>query len=129
LDEIGARELPRLIVLNKIDRAGLEPGIERGSDGQPRRVRVSAVTGDGLELLLDAIEERLGEGRIRARVRLPARLQKLRSQFYRLGAIVSEEVDQDGCSHLELELSRRDARELERQGGASGTWIHQHLLN
>jgi GTP-binding protein HflX len=129
LDEIGARELPRLVVLNKIDRADLEPGIERGADGLPKRVRVSAVTGEGLELLLEAVEERLGGGCIRTRVRLPARLQKLRSQFYRLGAIVSEQVDQDGASHLELELSRRDARELERQGGASGTWIHQHLLN
>ncbi|MGK7294428.1 MAG: ribosome rescue GTPase HflX [Candidatus Wenzhouxiangella sp. M2_3B_020] len=129
LDEIGAAELPRLTVFNKIDLAELQPGVERDGDGHVRRVWVSARTGAGIDELLAAISERVGDGRIRMRVRLPARLQKLRSRLYALGAIESERVGQDGSSRLELDLSRRDARELGRLGGPDGTWVHQHLLN
>jgi GTP-binding protein HflX len=128
LDDIGASELPRLVVYNKIDLVDGKPGIERDAAGQIRCVRVSATTGAGIEALLEAVGELVGEGRIHARVQLPARLQKLRSHLYALGAIESESVDPDGTSRLELDMSRRDARELGRMGGAGGTWVHQHLL-
>jgi GTPase len=57
LAEIPAGEAPRLLVWNKIDAAGLEPGIERDQYGRISRVFVSARTGAGLELLRDAIAE------------------------------------------------------------------------
>ncbi len=128
LGDIGAAELPRLVVYNKIDRVDGKPGIERDAAGRIRCVRVSATTGAGIEALLEAVGELVGEGRIHARVQLPARLQKLRSYLYALGAIESESVDPDGTSRLELDMSLRDARELGRMGGAGGTWVHQHLL-
>jgi GTPase len=57
LAEIPAGEAPRLLVWNKIDAAGLEPGIERDQYGRICRVFVSARTGAGLELLRGAIAE------------------------------------------------------------------------
>jgi GTPase len=57
LAEIPAGEAPRLLVWNKIDAAGLEPGIERDQYGRISRVFVSARTGAGLELLRQAIAE------------------------------------------------------------------------
>jgi GTP-binding protein HflX len=57
LAEIPAGEAPRLAVWNKIDAAGLEPGVERDQYGRISRVLVSARTGTGLELLRDAIAE------------------------------------------------------------------------
>jgi GTP-binding protein HflX len=129
LDEIGARDLPRLTVYNKIDQVGDEPRLERDEAGLPQRVWVSASTGAGLALLLEAIGERIGDGRIRTEARLPARLQKLRSRLYALGAVASERFGEDGSSRVELDLSRRDARELARLEGPDGTWVHQHLLN
>lgn len=57
LQEIDAQDVPQLLVLNKIDLAGLEPGIDRNEDGTIRRVSVSAVTGEGLDLLRQAIVE------------------------------------------------------------------------
>jgi len=128
LGDIGAAELPRLRVYNKIDLVDGRAGLERDPSGRIRCVRVSATTGAGIDVLLRAIEELIGEGRIHTRVDLPARLQKLRSHLYALGAIESESVEADGSSRLELDLSRRDARELGRMGGAGGTWVHQHLL-
>ncbi|KXS47623.1 MAG: GTP-binding protein hflX, partial [Marinobacter sp. T13-3] len=62
LAEIGADEIPVLQVFNKIDLLDdFEPRIDRNEDGVPVRVWVSAVSGQGLELLFDAIVERLAE--------------------------------------------------------------------
>ena len=57
LAEIGADAVPQLLVWNKIDLAGLEPGVDRDEYGKIRRVRVSARTGDGLGDLRAAIAE------------------------------------------------------------------------
>lgn len=59
LAEIGASGTPQLLVWNKTDLRGLPPQIERGEHGEPVAVRVSALTGEGLELLRQAIAERL----------------------------------------------------------------------
>jgi GTPase len=57
LAEIPAGDAPRLLVWNKIDCAGLEPGVERDQYGRICRVFVSARTGAGLEGLRAAIAE------------------------------------------------------------------------
>ncbi len=57
LEEIGAERVPQLLVWNKIDEAGLKPGIERDEYGRIHRVFVSAKTGEGLDLLREAIAE------------------------------------------------------------------------
>lgn len=57
LEEIGADRIPQLLVWNKIDAAGLKPGIERDEYGKIRRVFASARTGEGLDLLREAIAE------------------------------------------------------------------------
>jgi GTP-binding protein HflX len=57
LAEIPAGEAPRLLVWNKIDAAGLAPGVERDQYGRICRVFVSARTGAGLPELRAAIAE------------------------------------------------------------------------
>ncbi len=57
LAEIGAIEVPQLLVLNKIDRPGIEPGLERDEYGKIRKVWVSAHSGAGMELLRQALAE------------------------------------------------------------------------
>ncbi len=57
LDEIGAAEVPQIIVWNKIDLTGVAPGIERDDCGNIARVRVSARSGAGLDLLREALAE------------------------------------------------------------------------
>ena len=58
LAEIGAAELPRILVLNKCDAAGLAPGVERDEYGKIRTVRMSALTGAGVPELHAALAER-----------------------------------------------------------------------
>ena len=57
LNEIGAAKVPQLLVLNQIDRLGLTPGIERDEYGKIIKVRVSAITGAGLDLIKQAMLE------------------------------------------------------------------------
>jgi GTP-binding protein HflX len=57
LREIGADHIPQILVWNKIDAAGLEPGVERDEYDKISRVFVSAQSGAGLDLLRDAIVE------------------------------------------------------------------------
>jgi GTP-binding protein HflX len=49
--------VPRLVVFNKIDASRREPAVERDPCGSIAAVSVSAKTGEGLELLRDAILE------------------------------------------------------------------------
>lgn len=57
LREIGADHVPQILVWNKIDAAGLEPGIERDEYDKISRVFISAHSGAGLDLLREAIVE------------------------------------------------------------------------
>ncbi|MEQ4618596.1 MAG: GTPase HflX [Corticimicrobacter sp.] len=57
LEEIGAADTPRILVYNKIDRAGISPRIERHEHGTIARVFVSAAERSGLDLLRSAIAE------------------------------------------------------------------------
>jgi GTP-binding protein HflX len=58
LQEIGAAEVPRCVVFNKIDLPGRGAGVERSACGSIDTVWLSARSGDGLELLRDAIAQR-----------------------------------------------------------------------
>jgi GTP-binding protein HflX len=57
LNEIGAGLVPQVVVLNKTDLTGLPPAIERDERGRIVRLRVSATTGAGLDLVRLAIDE------------------------------------------------------------------------
>ncbi len=58
LQQIEADEVPQLIVYNKIDKLdGMKPRIERNADGDIERIWLSARTGEGLELLRQALQE------------------------------------------------------------------------
>ncbi|HWU82358.1 MAG TPA: GTPase HflX [Methylophilaceae bacterium] len=57
LDEIGASRVPQVLVLNQIDRVGMEPGLERDEYGRICKVRVSAKTGEGMHLLRQVMAE------------------------------------------------------------------------
>jgi GTP-binding protein HflX len=58
LEQIGADEVPQLTVYNKIDRIdGVDPRLERDVDGNITRIWLSAQTGEGLDLLRQALKE------------------------------------------------------------------------
>jgi GTPase len=106
LEEIGAGDVPQLSVMNKIDLIeGTEPRIERGDDGKPRQVWLSAHSGQGLDGLREALGELLGGDRIRAGLDLPLAAGRLHARLKAAGAIAEEAVDADGW-HLTIDAPR-----------------------
>jgi GTPase len=57
LTEIGADKVPQIMVYNKIDRSGLAPRVERNECVRISRLWSSALTGEGMDLLRNAIGE------------------------------------------------------------------------
>lgn len=57
LAEIGAAEVAQILVWNKIDLTRAVAAVERGDCGTIRRIFLSARTGEGLDLLRDALAE------------------------------------------------------------------------
>ncbi len=66
LAEIGADRVPQLLVWNKADAAGADPGVERDEYGKIRAVRLSALTGAGVPELRTALAERFPGAEARA---------------------------------------------------------------
>jgi GTP-binding protein HflX len=119
LTEIDALELPTITVFNKIDAIAGNPQLADAAGHRPafgnadKTVDVSALTGVGLEQLIAAIGRRLGVQAQPAQVLLPAEDGKTRAWLYRLGAVVHEELRDDGRVALHV---RGDAKLLERLG-------------
>jgi GTP-binding protein HflX len=116
LEEIGAGDVPRLLVYNKLDLMDEETArLEYGEDGQPSRVWLSARTGEGLDLLLEAIGRLLHKELVRRHVRLQPADGRLRALLYQAGGIVSEQGLEDGGWDVDLALPKADFERLLRR--------------
>ncbi|MDN6113918.1 MAG: GTPase HflX [Enterobacterales bacterium] len=105
LAEIEADEIPVLLVMNKIDMLDeFEPRIDRNDENLPIRVWVSAQTGVGIDLLFQALTERLSGEIASYELRLPPEAGRLRSRFYQLQAIEKEWIEEDGSIGLHIRL-------------------------
>lgn len=116
LVEIGAEKIPQLQVYNKLDLLEQSPRIDRNADGLPERVWVSAVTGAGIDLLLQAISELVGRDMVSETLDISPTDGGLRAALYRLGAVESEDFGEDGVAHLSVRLPRADWDRLMKKG-------------
>ncbi|MBS0212607.1 MAG: GTPase HflX [Proteobacteria bacterium] len=125
LREIGAGEIPQLLVFNKIDLLddAVGPRRERPADGSGK-VWASARTGAGLDLLREAMGERFAAQRMRGELRLQPTQARLRARLHALGAIASEVADERGW-RIRIDLPRAQAEELSR--GQDGTALEALL--
>jgi GTP-binding protein HflX len=117
LESIEAHELPQIEVYNKIDRSGDEPRVERGPDGRPVRVWVSAHTGAGVDLLHEALHESLGADLRRCLLRLPPSKGRARARFYAAGAVLGQRQLDAGWLELEVNLRRHELERICREEG------------
>ena len=117
LKEIGANELPQIIVYNKIDRLEVPPRLDRDEDGRPVAVWISAQQRGGLELLAGAIAERIARFARLARLRVPAAAGALRSRLYAAKAVREERSADDGSIEILVELPDVELLALARTPG------------
>lgn len=113
LKEIGADSLPRLTIMNKIDQLdGRTPEISRNEAGEIDRVWAAAQTGAGMDVVQQALVERLRPRRIRIDLFLPARLAGVHARLLNEGAIIAECWQEDENQQLgwRLTLTFTEAR-------------------
>ena len=113
LSEIGAGELPVLLVYNKVDLLEQAPRIIRNNEGTPIAVYLSAQNGYGLSLLEDALRERLQEDMFEASVEITPQQGKLRAALFDLGAVLEESFTPAGNSVLSVRLPKKQWQRLQ----------------
>ncbi|MDA8865901.1 GTPase HflX [Porticoccaceae bacterium] len=118
LKEIGAHELPTLLVYNKIDLMD-EPlaKIERDQDGKPVAVWLSALTGEGTELLLEAVAEYLPRKMIHTKLQLKPEQGAFRAALYNYKAVLNETYNEHGDVNLEVQLPESEFLRIVKQSG------------
>ena len=112
LAEIQADGLPQLVVFNKLDLLEQPARILRNESGAPTAVYLSAVNGEGVDLLFDAIRERLSVTLFDEEITLDPHRARLRAALYEMGAVCTEEWQPDGSSRLHVRLPLSDWRRL-----------------
>ncbi len=105
LEEIGAGDKPVVLALNKVD--GLRktlPADEAAAiesewrEDYPEAVFISALKGEGLDLLLERVEQVLGSGLTELRVRIPYSANDLVALFHRKGIVEQERYGKTGTT-------------------------------
>ncbi|HQZ31894.1 MAG TPA: GTPase HflX [Arenimonas sp.] len=125
LEEIGAGDIPQVLVFNKIDRIeGALPRHDPEIDGR-ERVWLSARDGQGVDLLRTLLARRFVDRRLQAELRLAPDQGRLRARLHALGAITSEQSDEQGW-RLQLDLPLAAAERLADEPG--GHLLHALLL-
>jgi GTP-binding protein HflX len=115
LKEIGADQVPQIEVFNKVDLLEEHsPRLDYAEDGQVRRAWCSAQSGEGLDLLLSALDQRFSADQTHEWVRVPAANGRLRARLFDLGKVLAERVEENGDLLLEVELARRDLEQLQK---------------
>jgi len=108
LKQLDADRVPQIRVYNKIDKLDRKPKVANNRDGEGRAVWLSAVTGEGIPMLLDAIGRRLRRETLHGRVYLEPTQGRQRAKLFEMGAVLKEEACEDGGWMLELEMAERD---------------------
>ena len=118
LKEIGAHELPTLLVYNKIDLMDEPvPRIDRDQDGKPVAVWLSALTGEGTELLLEAVAEYLPRKMIHTKLQLKPEQGAFRAALYNYKAVLNETYNEHGDVNLEIQLPESEFLRIVKQSG------------
>jgi GTPase len=126
LEEIGAAEVPTLRVYNKVDRA--PPDFVRDFDGaQITKHCVSAVTGEGLAALKDAVRSRVAGVRVTGELRLRPDQSRLRARLFDWHAVRGETVEEDGGYTLAVDLPAQRWQQLRNEEGLSADSIRQKV--
>ncbi len=112
LEEIGASAIPRLLVLNKVDLLpdpvpDPQAWAARAGMGAAAAVAVSARTGEGLDRLLEAMDQIMAADSFEpATFRFPASEAGRLDLLYRVGRVLEVRYDAAGCQvHAQVPAS------------------------
>lgn len=102
LEELGAKNIERLVVINKIDRFVADNQLLQARLKSGASLAISAQTGEGLEDLSKAIAKALKNRRANYRVLIPHSMTELVSKAHSLGQVTNKEYLDEG---VQMDLS------------------------
>jgi len=112
LDEIGAKDVPRLLVFNKIDRAGKEEELRAALLAKhPGCIVMSARREGDIAKLHDAIAAYFQRELVEAELFLPWASQNLRGEIFSTCTVLEERADGEG-SFLRVRGAPADVKRL-----------------
>lgn len=115
LCEIGASDVPTLLVYNKIDLTGQQSKTQLNSAGEVDRVWCSAQTGEGMDELTKAVVRQLGHKSLRLSFHIPVNAGAARTLLYQHAKVENEEVDDYGNWQITASLTQTLWQNLSRK--------------
>ena len=123
IEQIDAKEIPTIIVMNKIDGINdFQPRIDKDNEGKIYRVWLSAQTGDGVELLYEALSQSLSGMMTSASIKLDVQSAYIRSEIHKVGFIKKEIMNEFGQWLLEINVTSHYLERLLDKQGVSLLW-------
>jgi len=109
IHEVGADEVPQLMVFNKIDRleTPIAAKVDFNDKNIPERVWISARQELGLDLLKNSVSSFFKGNFYKVSVKLDVAAGKKRSDLYSLGTIEEESYDEEGHSCFVMRLTEQ----------------------
>jgi GTP-binding protein HflX len=113
LGEIGASEVPQLLVLNKSDIQGVTgPLVRRDAAGKPHSVQVSSLSGVGLPELLSCIDELISDDVVTTVLSLKPEQGMIRAKCFELASVIEEIMDENGTIAMHLRIEKKNLSRL-----------------
>jgi GTP-binding protein HflX len=128
--QIGASNIPSILVMNKIDCLGnFVPRADRDENGRIYRVWLSAQTAQGINFLHQALAEQLSGMMTHAKIRLDVNSAYIRSNIHNIGHIRHEKVDDFGAWVLEIFVTKHYLSKLLNFKGVTLLWEQSSSTN
>lgn len=116
VDMIGASNVPQIEVYNKIDKySGLRKRVEILENSEKTRIWLSSQTGEGVNLLLEAIVRYMNQYKKSRYISLPVSAGQLRAKLFDIGAVKQDNIDAVGGWIMEVELEEFKLHKLCRE--------------
>jgi GTP-binding protein HflX len=113
LAQIGASEIHCIQIMNKVDLTGVPPRIDFDDAGNVKRIWLSVETGEGINLLKQALIDMFREQMVEGELTLAPADARVRAKLFEIGAIRNESIDDQGRFLLHISISRRDLHQFE----------------
>lgn len=110
LREIGADKIPQLMIYNKIDQLPeVNSHADKDDGGAVKAIWLSAIEKDGMNLLLKTLSARFHEDSKRVSIVLEPKQAKLRAQLFEVAQILNEEINEEGCWMIDVNVPNKHA--------------------
>ena len=119
LSQLDASNVPQIRVYNKIDKNEVGDILEATTNEHERSVWLSAKTGQGIEKLNSVLANFLKKNVILGKIKLDNNQGRQRAKLFQMGAVKTENIQEDGSWNLILEIKKEDIHSFLKKEGIS----------